>query len=480
MPTLLMCCMNHVCYDCAEKHRISKIDELKRNEKKIKCMFCNGKFHCIKDTPWKVNNHFIEESGIDVDLTVVRETQASMLATATTNNRANRRSSATSSNRNVADEGNSNNASAAVRPNEQEDTEGGGNNEAEIIDLVRNDNGDSASSPIAFSNHDSGTTLRRSRRLSLRNTAVASDENQSQRNQMITSTRQSKRLKTEGTDAADDIIETNINRSTDNIEVDPRMKSDVHQQRAESTASNNEAEDRRWNDALSIPDLDVYRIRCYNNVRTLVDDKFSRRISEWCVNNGIMITELEIAKILPRNQWFDGEALRMKNASMDGKELREVCNKCKNIDPEEKPYIGSYKQFIEMKKGSILVLHTKGGYSKRDPPQTLTFGIVEDDKLATMTTEEAVRRNCPLDLSDSHSPVKKTGFMVKKVKWLRQGELHSVRGPRQVNWLVEASPFWLNKVGTKDENIVRTAVRKMSSEQFMSNTHYIDNQWTMG
>ena len=196
-----------------------------------------------------------------------------------------------------------------------------------------------------------------------------------------------------------------------------------------------------------------------------------------------MFTGLEIAKILPRNQWFDGEALRRKVASMDSKELREVCNQCDGLDSKEKRIIGSRKQFIEMKKGSILVLHTKGGYSQSEPPQTLTFGIIEDDSLIAWTKEELKRRQCPLDLSDPLLPADSAtrfGFMVKKVKWIRQGELQSVRGPHQVNWLVEASPLWLMKVGTKDENIARTAVRKMSSEQFMRNTHSINNQWTMG
>ena len=78
MPALMTCCTRHACYDCAEKDRNTKITHLKRNEKKIACMFCGRKFHSSKDTPWIVNDHLIEVMGIDVDLTLVRETQASL------------------------------------------------------------------------------------------------------------------------------------------------------------------------------------------------------------------------------------------------------------------------------------------------------------------------------------------------------------------------------------------------------------------
>jgi hypothetical protein len=77
--------MNHVCYNCAENDRSTKITNLTGNNKQIKCMFCNQKYHSSKATPWKVNTHFIEESGIDVDLTLVRETQAAMEAIITNN-----------------------------------------------------------------------------------------------------------------------------------------------------------------------------------------------------------------------------------------------------------------------------------------------------------------------------------------------------------------------------------------------------------
>lgn len=151
-----------------------------------------------------------------------------------------------------------------------------------------------------------------------------------------------------------------------------------------------------------------------------------------------MITELKSAKILPRDQWFDGEALRMRVASVSNNhELRQICDACNDFNPKERAYIGSYRQFVEMKKGDIIVLHTKGCYTKNGPPQTLSFGVIEDNSLTTMTKEEAIERQCPLDLSGlcgsdcPQGPEARIGFMVKKVQWLRQGELRAVRGAHQ-------------------------------------------------
>eukprot|EP00985_Skeletonema_marinoi_P004460 scaffold1947_cov241-Skeletonema_marinoi.AAC.2 len=449
VPAMLTCCMNHVCYDCAESDRSRKITDLEGNRKLIRCIFCNQKYHCSKETPWKVNNHFIEESGIDVDLTFVRETQAAMTAGVTNNQRKGpRRRPETSSLNNAAD--NSNVVRQKVtRSSGRGDGEDGEDTEVELIDLSNNQDSPS----IALTNRDAGTNLRRSQRTRRPTERNLADEMQSSNDDITTNTRQSKRSR---------IVELEV-------------------------ALSDEAGDQQWREVIAKDNADVYRIRCYNNDSKTEGDKFSRRISEWCVKNGIMITELELAKLLPRCQWFDGEALKMKVASIDSnQELRHICDECNDFNPKERTYIGSYRQFVEMKKGDIIVLHTKGGYTKGGPPQTLSFGVIEDDSLTTMTKEEATQRQCPLDLSglcDSNSPggpAARIGFMVKKVKWLRHGELKAVRGPRQVSWLVEASPLWLMKVGTLDQNILRNAISKMGSEQFMRNTHSIDNQWTMG
>lgn len=78
MPTILSCCQNHVCFACAESDRAKKISELTGNAKRIQCMYCNRLFHSSRDTPWIVNKTLIEFSGLDVDLSAVREAQSAM------------------------------------------------------------------------------------------------------------------------------------------------------------------------------------------------------------------------------------------------------------------------------------------------------------------------------------------------------------------------------------------------------------------
>ena len=78
VPTFLTCCLNHVCFGCAENHRREKIVLLTGNRKMIKCMLCNQEFHSSKETPWKVSKHFIEDSGIEVDLSEVKESEEAM------------------------------------------------------------------------------------------------------------------------------------------------------------------------------------------------------------------------------------------------------------------------------------------------------------------------------------------------------------------------------------------------------------------
>ncbi|KAL7551406.1 hypothetical protein ACHAWF_014594 [Thalassiosira exigua] len=78
VPTLLTCCQNHVCFDCAEKDRNAQISQLVGNKTKIGCMFCKELFHSGKETPWKVNRPFISLIGIEVDMSAVKESQAAM------------------------------------------------------------------------------------------------------------------------------------------------------------------------------------------------------------------------------------------------------------------------------------------------------------------------------------------------------------------------------------------------------------------
>ena len=78
----MYCC---ICFDCLEKDRVAKISNLAGNRKKIKCMLCNKEFHSVNDTPWVVNKTFIRLTGIEVDMSGVRQAQAARQQKAQTN-----------------------------------------------------------------------------------------------------------------------------------------------------------------------------------------------------------------------------------------------------------------------------------------------------------------------------------------------------------------------------------------------------------
>jgi len=253
---------------------------------------------------------------------------------------------------------------------------------------------------------------------------------------------------------------------------------------SDSFAPDEEA--KRWLSAVSTENINVYRIRCYNTASVSSDDKYARRCSKWCVNNGYTVTCLELAKLLPVQMRNDGAALREKVLSVDRRTLREECRRSQDFDfGVEEGYITSYKQFVEMKKGDIVVLHTRGGSgaygSTSAPPQTLTFGVLEDDELILMHRDDAMHKHgFPWDFCDpGSSETTRIGLMVRKVKWYRQGELRAVRGRSQASWLAEAQTIWLAQVGAKTEKFLKDAIKKMSSNQFLRSTHAIDNEWSM-
>ena len=192
-----------------------------------------------------------------------------------------------------------------------------------------------------------------------------------------------------------------------------------------------------------------------------------------------IVTCLEIAKLLDEDQRYDGDALKQRVLSVDYDSLREDCQSLgAKWWSEEGTYVKSYKQFIEMGKGDIVALHTKGGTSSGSPPQTLTFGVVQDDSLTVMNKDEAKTHGFPWDFCNpGKTTTERIGLMVRKVRWLRQGELRAVRGGGQVNWLAEYETKWLGQVGVKTRKYLKDARKEMRSEQFLTKTQAIDNTW---
>ena len=239
---------------------------------------------------------------------------------------------------------------------------------------------------------------------------------------------------------------------------------------------------KQWVKEMSKSNLNVYRIRCYNKIAATNEDPFARKTAQWCVNNGTVATCAEIAKIMPKKQRHDGEALKQKVLSVNLNTLKGECQQAQDYaEKEEGGYIVSYRQFIEMKKGDVIVLHTKGGDKKGNPPQTLTFGVVQDDSLNIMYKEDAIQEHgFPWNFCDPGvSTTNRLGLMIRKVQWYRQGKLRAVRGNKPVNWLSEAETKWMGKVGVRTEIRLKQAIKNMTSNKFLKNTHAIDNEWTM-
>ena len=240
---------------------------------------------------------------------------------------------------------------------------------------------------------------------------------------------------------------------------------------------------KQWMKEMSKSSLSVYRIRCYKTISITNEDPYACRCSQWCVNNGCIVTCAEIANILPVSKRLDAIALKSKISSVDHDTMYQTLKKVYiNGDngfnfEKEKKYVKSYRQFIEMKSGDIVILQT--GRTDKGPPQTLTFGVVQDDSLSIVHRDEAMKQlKFPWDFRNRDG-THRLGLMIRRVKWYRQGETKTVRGRSQVNWLADCIPGWMGKIGVKTQKYLVDAVKNMRSNNFLKNTHAIDNEWTM-
>ncbi|KAL9187021.1 hypothetical protein ACHAXT_010741 [Thalassiosira profunda] len=433
VPTQLGCCRRHICFDCAEKHRNAKIAELTGNRKQIPCPLCNRPFHSRNDTPWVVNEAHIElvkeKSGVEVDLTAVREAEAARgIAAASTSSSNNPREIVRVVTRDAADH------------TETEAVDTGDVNDSAAL-------ASTASSATGSPNHDEQSTY-------------DSDEESRFSHNEDESNAQKRSRQSSSSDAKLTVVLNGV------------------KYRDEAELDNEKSQHQLWMEAVASKTFNVYRIRCYNTVSVTSDDRYGRKCSQWCVDGGCIVTCLEIAKLLDEDQRYNGDALKQRVLSVDYDSLREDCQSLgAKWWSEEGTYVKSYKQFVEMRKGDIVALHTKGS-SISSPPQTLTFGVVQDNSLTVMNKDEAKAHGFPWNFCNpGKTTTERIGLMSRKVKWLRQGELKAVRGNGQVNWLAEYETKWLGQVGVKTQKYLKEARKEMRSEQFLTKTQAIDNTW---
>ena len=223
---------------------------------------------------------------------------------------------------------------------------------------------------------------------------------------------------------------------------------------------------------------------CYNKESITAEDKFARKCSQWCVNSGFIITCLELVKILPQNEQRDGKALLDRIRSIDMKNLIDAYRQLQNVRYNESiRNVGSFKRFIEMREGDIVILQTRGGSAGNAPPRTLSFGVIQDESLDLFYKEEVIKQHgFPWNFiatKDKKGEPPRLGIMARKVKWYRQGELAKIRGDTQVRWMTEADPHFFAEIGKRNQADLEKALHVMSSDEFLENTHAINNNWIM-
>ena len=238
-----------------------------------------------------------------------------------------------------------------------------------------------------------------------------------------------------------------------------------------------------WLDAISKDDFNVYRVRIFKNDSLCNDDKFGRKCSFWCIQNGYVASGalmLIVDELRNKIQTGGLENVRDHIRDMDHKYLLKICRECKpyaSIEGIKGTYVKTYRYFIEMKPGDVVAMHVGGKDREKDGPNTiLVFGVVQDDTLFHMDKDEARKNGFPWNFQKDEKDIRgfDNGIMLRKVKWYRQGVLYDVRGDEQAKWLAECQGKWMAKIG---EKYLKEAIREMSSKKFIRNTCQITDEW---
>ena len=238
---------------------------------------------------------------------------------------------------------------------------------------------------------------------------------------------------------------------------------------------------KHWPNAVSKDDVNVYRVRIFKKDSTCNDDKFGRKCSFWCIQNGYVATGANILlvdELRDKIQTGGLENIRDHIRDMDHQHLLKICRDCKpyaSIDGSK--YVKSKRDFIEMKTGDIVAMHVSGRDRKKVGPNTvLVFGVVQDNTLIHMSKDEAKKNDFPWNFQKDGQDIRgfHHGIMLRKVKWYRRGVLYDVRGDKQVNWLAECQGKWMAKIG---EKYLKEVIEKMSSKKFIGNTRQVTDEW---
>lgn len=437
IPMHLSCCGNHLCFDCAEKYRAEETSKLSGNRKKIPCFSCKQLFHSSKDTPWTVARAHIGLLGIEVDTSAVREAEAARDVSRSSNPPRHQRDIA--------------HTETSIRRSSRRLA-------GTIRDQSDNEEHESASVGVDVE------------LASVRITRAARKRTRRSHNNTI----------------------------QNNLHSPSGMQQPVTVHGAPSSLNDNEDRDEEvvptsvseqlWHDkmaGLRSGTSDIYRVRILITTSKTDEDRFARKCSFWCLKKGYVLCS-------PRMIWATTDDGRIPDDLEAAKDLvrsrtkDELKNMCLNSAVPEMfqqtnagstMYVDTDKKFLEMIPGDFVVMHMKGGYGKNDPPQTLVFGVIEDDTLVYTSYDDLMtKQKFPWDPT-TRCPSLNRGFIFRKVRWLRQGELRAIRGKSQANWLAEAQTIWFAKVGGKTRSHYDEAVKRFGSQEFMSSTKEVTDAW---
>lgn len=223
----------------------------------------------------------------------------------------------------------------------------------------------------------------------------------------------------------------------------------IHNVASNDTQNNNAIQE--WQDICRAPNVELFRVRAFKQETITKEDPRGRMCAEWCIHNGCIPSS---ARFIP--------STLLSNAD-DAKEF--LCNKTANQIIEARKhskyfesasnltlYCNANRYFAGainrkgkkrgIQRGDVVALMVPGMEGTKD--RETYFGVVTSDDLVVLTPREAITNGFPAPQLFELDPPRFNGLMLRRVKWMRRCKTRDLlsAGEKQVNWLVEAAPFW--------------------------------------
>ena len=213
----------------------------------------------------------------------------------------------------------------------------------------------------------------------------------------------------------------------------------------------------------------VFRVRqCKKDAASPTDDKYGQKPSWWALKAGYVLTA---ARAIPHDIETSEAA---KDFLQDTAQVVAFCQDRSTFSEHThsiKLYVNGYKNFCEMQKGDIVVLHVCGGTGQG----LAHFGVVESDEITIWSHAKLLAKGFPSPtltrMCERNIAWKDKRVMLRRIKWMREGLVRELpdqstgrRNANHVPWLGETEPFWMANVTEKG------ALARVSMAEFMECT----------